>query len=825
MDLRESNICVRRGGSYARYSAICRSADRAAFGSGGGKDKETGFRVALVSKDMSVPLSKDVDLRMIWVEPGTFLMGSPKGELGGYTVEVQHEVTLTKGYWLGKYEVTQEQYKAVMGYNPSYFKEVDHPVEYVTWERAMEFCAKLTAIERKAGRLPQGYVYSLPTSAQWEYACRAGTTTALNSGKNLSDVIQCPEMDEVGWYRYNSGEYDADGKDTNKGTHYPVGQKLPNAWGFYDMHGNVEEWCVDKSGEKYTDTAVTDPVTLVGASTVVIRGGDWEHSTARDCRSAYRGGIDSTYGSEYIGFRVALVREMVIPLYPRSTYVNLDMIWIDPGTFTMGSPEDELGRYDSEVQHEVTLTQGYWMGRHEITQAQYHAVMRTNPSYFTNNKIVEARMLPVEQVSWYDAMEFCAKLTAIEREAGRLPEGYEYTLPTEAQWEYACRAGTTTALYSGKNLTGIEVCPNVDELGWYANNSDNKTHDVGQKLPNAWGLYDMYGNVYEWCLDGYEAYPTTAVTDPKGGDTSLRVCRGGRAGTGARRCRSAYRNTAGEDATDSTIGFRVVLAEVPPVPVGDMTIPLSADVSLDMVWIEPGTFMMGSPEDELGHIVFSIETQHEVTLTQGYWLGKYEVTQAQYETIMGTNPSKWKGADLPVESVSWEDATNFCAKLTAIERKIGRLPRGYEYTLPTEAQWEYACRAGTTTALNSGKNLTDREVCPNVDELGWYEHNSDQTTHSVGQKLPNAWGLYDMPGNVYEWCLDYCDWIDWTAIITDTYIDGIKDPLCKTGSYRIMRGGSYNHAALSCRSAIRTCDHPDYRSSTFGFRVALAPVK
>ncbi|MBO7106941.1 MAG: formylglycine-generating enzyme family protein, partial [Verrucomicrobia bacterium] len=455
VDLRESNICVRRGGSYARYSAICRSADRAAFGSGGGKDKETGFRVALVSKDMSVPLSKDVDLRMIWVEPGTFLMGSPEGELGGYTFEVQHEVTLTRGYWLGKYEVTQEQYEAVMGYNPSYFRGDDrknHPVEYVTWEEAIEFCAKLTAIERETGRLPQGYVYSLPTSAQWEYACRAGTTTALNSGKNLSDKDKCPEMDEVGWYRYNSGEYDADGKDTDNGRHYPVGQKLPNAWGFYDMHGNVEEWCVDKSGEKYTNTAVTDPVTLVGTSSVVIRGGDYRYSTARDCRSAYRTGIDSTYGGAHIGFRVALVREMVIPI---SNYTDLSMVWIEPGTFIMGSPIEELGRLNREHQHEETLTQGYWMGRYEITQAQYHAVMGTNPSYFTDGQMVEKRMLPVEQVRWVDATNFCAKLTAIEREAGRLPEGYEYTLPTEVQWEYACRAGTTTAFNNGTTIPTV----------------------------------------------------------------------------------------------------------------------------------------------------------------------------------------------------------------------------------------------------------------------------------------------------------------------------------------------------------------------------------
>ena len=143
----------------------------------------------------------------------------------------------------------------------------------------------------------------------------------------------------------------------------------------------------------------------------------------------------------------------------------------------------------------------------------------------------------------------------------------------------------------------------------------------------------------------------------------------------------------------------------PPAPGKNITVLLSDMVDLDLNWIEPGTFMMGSPTDELGR--YDDETQHQVILTQGYWLGKYEVTQAQYEAVMGKNPSRFIGADLPVEWVSWYDAMEFCAKLTEREKTAGRLPEGYEYTLPTESQWEYACRAGTTTALNSGKNLSD----------------------------------------------------------------------------------------------------------------------
>ena len=240
-----------------------------------------------------------------------------------------------------------------------------------------------------------------------------------------------------------------------------------------------------------------------------------------------------------------------------------------------------------------------------------------------------------------------------------------------------------------------------------------------------------------------------------------------------------------------------------PEPGENFSTLLPGGVGLDMNWIKLGTFIMGSPSDELGRE--DDEIQHEVTLSKGYWMGKYEVTQAQYEAVMGTNPSKWKGADLPVEMVSWNDAMVFCAKLTEIEKAAGRLPQGYEYTLPTEAQWEYACRAGTTTALNNGKNLSDEWECPEMDEVGWYYDNSGKKTHPVGQKLPNAWGLYDMHGNVWEWCLDWYPGYE--------------------GSNRMVRGGSWCNYAKGCRSANRNSNNPSSSHGSLGFRVALSAVQ
>ena len=258
------------------------------------------------SVTFSVETDVELAMSMVWCPAGSFPMGSPESELGRYSNEKQHKVTISSGFWIGKYEVTQSQYEAVMGYNPasSYGVGANYPVYYVSWDNAMDFCAKLTAIERSAGRLPEGYEYTLPTEAQWEYACRAGTTTAFNNGTNIPKEEQtgweepCPNLDSVAWYWNNAGIYEY--------TSHPVGQKKPNAWGIYDMHGNVWEWCLDWYGGSYLSSAVTDPKGASTGSNRVLRGGSWNYY-AIYCRSAYRNYDYPDYDGNY-GFRVALSR-------------------------------------------------------------------------------------------------------------------------------------------------------------------------------------------------------------------------------------------------------------------------------------------------------------------------------------------------------------------------------------------------------------------------------------------------------------------------------------------------------------------------------------
>jgi formylglycine-generating enzyme required for sulfatase activity len=235
-----------------------------------------------------------------------------------------------------------------------------------------------------------------------------------------------------------------------------------------------------------------------------------------------------------------------------------NLVFIPPGTFRMGSPTNEVDRYDWEgPQTAVTIRRGFWMGKFEVTQGEYLAVMGNNPSYFTGDT-----NRPVEMVSWADATAYCEALTQRERAAGRIATNSVYRLPTEAEWEYACRGGTSTRFSYGDD-------PGYTKLtlyAWYYDNSGGETHPVGQKLPNPWGLYDMHGNVYEWCQDWYGTYLGGIALDPQGPATgSDRVTRGGSWSdwlewSDAWRCRSALRNHFIPDGRGLSFGFRVLLA-------------------------------------------------------------------------------------------------------------------------------------------------------------------------------------------------------------------------------------------------------------------------
>ena len=486
----------------------------------------------------------------------------------------------------------------------------------------------------------------------------------------------------------------------------------------------------------------------------------------------------------------------------------------------------------------------------------------------------------MEQVSWADCQEFVQRLN------GRLP-GLELGLPSEAQWEYACRAGTEAARYDA----------NLDEIAWYGENSGGETHPVGGKLPNGWGLYDMLGNVWEWCGDPWrEDYAVPRAAEPGARASVPRAIRGGSWFVVARYARAAYRHRNDPSRRDGGLGLRCaefrapgpagrgrdaeragseeeqgakhrddraptsravwlrpgeraeeadstpisVLAPIristdletltirpvslprwasaigrdryglwaeftinPPPPkqprglgrVFSRRPRAPAPVRQRLRWIPPGRFLMGSPEDEEGR--FANEgPRHEEQIGTGFWLFDTPCTQVLWEAVMRRNPSQFKGPDRPVEQVSWDDCQEFVRRLN------GRLA-GLELGLPSEAQWEYACRAGTETARYHA----------NLKEIAWYYENSGGETHAVGGKLPNEWGLYDMLGNVWEWCSD--------AWRKDYSVARGEEPGVGASVPRVIRGGSwrYNVAPLA-RAAYRDRGDPSAQVGDLGFRCA-----
>jgi formylglycine-generating enzyme required for sulfatase activity len=267
-------------------------------------------------------------------------------------------------------------------------------------------------------------------------------------------------------------------------------------------------------------------------------------------------------------------------------------------------------------------------------------------------------------------------------------------------------------------------------------------------------------------------------------------------------------------------GFSAGLTNGLQITLGTPSVPIPGVTPLpDLATIQPGTFVMGS-NAAAGAPYFGENAEkpaHSVTISYPFWMGATEVTQAQYQALMGTNPSTHSGATRPVEQVSWFNAQAYCAALTTQQAALGKVPAGYQYRLPTEAEWEYACRAGTTTEFNVSSALFCNQA------RFWYSYHSSSlcgftwlSGHlPVGSYPANAWDLFDMHGNVWEWCLDsYAPYPP--GAVTDPFVIG--------GPSQVVRGGSWAASSDSCRSAVRYPSAPGVTNNGLGFRVVLAPV-
>ena len=603
--------------------------------------------------------------------------------------------------------------------------------------------------------------------------------------------------------------------------------------------------------------------------------------------------------------------------------LGMELVFIRPGSFLMGgekTPEEVARLLDGKVewyndehpQHRVTLTRGFYMGTTEVTRGQFAQFVRATGYETDAHKdgwaytwtdqgwkkepgacwekpgLVQDDNHPVVDVSWNDAVAFCRWLSGKEKK--------HYRLPTEAEWEYACRAGSTTAYPWGEDADGGEGRCNAADLtgkekfkSWATCKwADGYifTAPVASFRANAFGLYDMSGNVWERCDDWYGNYPAGAITDPTGPTNgAVRVMRGCSWNYLPKDCRSAKRGWVEPDGNNITVGFRVCQAD--PVKMSHVAEPPQAPIAAPKGWsvksrrtrvgtpkgeaakeiafyrnsigqefvlIPAGEFMMGSrlkPDETVS--MFGGESdyykyeypRHHVTLSKPFYMAATEITRAQFaqfvrETAYTTSAEKegwaiaWKEDALaraegvswktpgfaqtdrdPVVCISWNDAVAFCQWLG---RKEGR-----SYRLPTEAQWEYAARADTTTLFPWGDSIGGGEGWVNVMDLTAGEEFPDRITvdwrdgyvftSPVGSFNANAWGLFDMMGNAWEWCLD------WSGNYPDGAVSDPKGP--STTDWRGFRGGSWLRGIVTCRSSYRGYDEPNARSTETGFRVCV----
>ena len=417
---------------------------------------------------------------------------------------------------------------------------------------------------------------------------------------------------------------------------------------------------------------------------------------------------------------------------------------------------------------------GYCMGKTEVTQAQWEAVMGNNPS---GNKGADN---PVETVSWDDCQEFLRKLNALPAVKD---SGLVFRLPTDAEWEYACRAGGTgdcCKLADGTEITG----DTLGRVAWYKDNSDKKAHSVGQKEPNAFGLYDMFGNVWEWCQEEIgEVWDYAQGKDYE----HDRVLRGDcyyspALISGSLFIGASKRFRAPSDNRGSANGFRLCATSTQDTQDTQGT----QDTQDTQVEPIPGLSMVKIPEKD-------------------YWIGKTEVTQAQWEAVMGNNPSENKGADNPVECVSWDDCQQFIEEINSLPAVKDS---GLVFRLPRSAEWEYACCAGATDhycKLANGTEITE----DTLGRVAWHDDNSGDETHPVGQKAPNAFGLYDMLGNVREWCQEENGRMN----------DHVKAKGRVNEHWRFCQGGGFYEPPVACRADFGGSSPSDSRYRSIGFRL------
>ena len=837
---------------------------------------------------------------------------------------VAHEVKLS-GYSIGQTEVSQSLWKAVMGVHPSYFRFQDNlPVENVSWHSCYEFILKLNALTGKQFRLPteaewefaarggnrsQGYKYSGSNDIDecgWYYG-NAPTHESAMISLYGTQPIATKAPNELGLYDMSGNVLewcqDYEGQYSSNPDTDPIGPNYGQlrvcrggSWAssapecrvsipFGGLNGNEHHGLRlvlddDNSAKfRFAESVVT---VAVGDSRSVdfINGcGDYRivsGSEMLDCevvggKLVVKGAAAGTTTVHVIDAATGVTAVLAVIVKPVENYtvngVTFSMVAVEGGSFSLGRNwEAGVQSFDWEAadSYRIELSD-YCIGKTEVTQELWQAVMGTNPSYFKGDP-----KRPVEQVSWDDCQEFIIKLNEMT--------GLRFRLPTEAEWEYAACGGhlRQATEYSGGN--------DINEVAWYKGNIPSQsTQPVGTKSPNELGIHDMNGNVWEWCQDwsdGFNHYePFSNAGMPTG---THRMRRGGCWSSTQENCGVLVYGSSWPSEKNNRMGLRLVIGgedNYPQIYLSEREMTLSVGesrsvdinygwgkysiqkpegvnctvngeklivtatsptsgtvvvvneytgekaqlevtvhgqegftvngVSFNMAYVSGGKFSMGSIN---GEVLYPDNTgdPHEVTLSP-YYIGVTEVTQELWKAVMGDNPSYFTPANgytenllRPVETVSWEDCQEFIARLNELT--------GRQFCLPSEAQWEYAARGAMMSHgfTYAGSN--------NINDVAWYKNNTpSQTdrygTQTVATKAPNELGLFDMSGNVMEWVNDWYGDYSW---------GDIYDPVGSyDGTERVARGGCWFADAQYCQVVWRESGNPSGRNHVTGLRLAI----
>ena len=657
-------------------------------------------------------------------------------------------------FMMGQTEVTQALWKAVMGTtleNEYNSSTSGDPLLQVGDNLPMAYLSWNDA-QKFVERLNAmtGLYFRLPTEAEWIYAAKGGQRS---KGYKYSGS---DSLEEVAWCGTNAN-----------GAIKQVGLLKPNELGIYDMSGNVWEYCSD----------------VLGTGEIFSHGGSsypgW-NETYSDLE--YRNVRSKANKAGRLGLRLVMDTAKYIPTPCKTFEVNgvkFNMMCVEGGTMTIGA--GDIMEYRRRPEHKTTISD-FYIGQTQVTQELWQAVMGDNPSVFKSDT---SSSHPVENVSVIDIQEFLTKLNAMT--------GVNFRLPTEAEWEYAARGGQKSKgfMYAGSD--------DRNQVAWYGVSDKNggTTHPVAQKRPNELGLYDMHGNVWEWLHDKYtdiiNVYPSV---NPTGFISNLKAS--------PVACGSAYYSDLGPSnawgwvgvgsisTRSSWFGFRLALSDEDPFMAIDVN-----NYRFHMMLVKGGTFQMGAASTD----ATAIENErpaHQVTLSD-YYVGQTEVTRALWKTVMGSLPDGGEADNKPITNVNYDECQTFITQLNDLT--------GRHFRLPTEAEWEFAARGGNQSKGYKYAGSND------VDSVAWWQETSGDTIHPVAQLMPNELGIYDMSGNVFEWC---SDWYGDYASNAQINPQGAA-----SGTQRVGRGGGYRAEDNRCRVTRRIPTDPEQRMTTLGLRLVL----